>query len=199
MVYLYANLTSLNSNNTKEIKEIFARRSFLPEHQNSLWKIERGFVRTFTYLEDGTTVALGLWGPGDIVGKSLSKLEPYQMECLTKVEAAVLPLQEWTQLTETLLTHIQQAQELMVIRSHKKVDTMLIKLLAWLSKKFGSEVEKGRLIDMRLTHEDLAEMLGSTRVTITRVLGQFEQEGLIARLSLHRIVLKEEEIWYYEI
>ncbi|MBN3906903.1 MAG: Crp/Fnr family transcriptional regulator [Nostoc sp. NMS1] len=196
MVSLYANLTSLNSNNTKEI---FARRSFLPEHQNGLWKIETGFVRTFTYLEDGTTVALGLWGPGDIVGKSLSKLEPYQMECLTKVDATVLPVEEWTQLTETLLAHIQQAQELMVIRSHKKVDTMLIKLLAWLSKKFGSEVEKGRLIDMRLTHEDLAEMLGSTRVTITRVLGQFEQEGLINRLSLHRIVVREEEIWYYEI
>ncbi|ACC83714.1 Crp/Fnr family transcriptional regulator [Nostoc punctiforme] len=196
MVSLYANLTSLNSNNTKEI---FARRSFLPEHPKGLWKIETGFVRTFTYLEDGTTVALGLWGPGDIVGKSLSKLEPYQMECLTKVEAIVLPIEEWTQLTETLLAHIQQAQELMVIRSHKKVDTMLIKLLAWLSKKFGSEVEKGRLIDMRLTHEDLAEMLGSTRVTITRVLGQFEQEGLIARLSLHRIVVREEDIWYYEI
>ena len=81
-----------------------------------------------------------MWGPGDIVGKTLSKLEPYQMECLTKVEATVLPLEEWAQLTETLLAHIQQAQELMVIRSHKKVDTMLIKLLAWLSTKvwFGS-------------------------------------------------------------
>ncbi|MCC5606968.1 Crp/Fnr family transcriptional regulator [Nostoc sp. CHAB 5834] len=196
MVALYTSLSSSTSNNTKEI---FARRSFLPEHQNGLWKIETGFVRTFTYLEDGTTVALGLWGPGDVVGKALSKLDPYQMECLTKVEATVLPLEEWSQLTETLLTHVHQAQELMVIRSHKKVETMLIKLLAWLSKKFGSEVEKGRLIDMRLTHEDLAEMLGSTRVTITRILGQFEQEGLIARFSLHRIVLREEEIWYYEI
>ncbi len=196
MMALYTSLSSSTSNNTKEI---FARRSFLPEHQNGLWKIETGFIRTFTYLEDGTTVALGLWGPGDVVGKALSKLDPYQMECLTKVEATILPLEEWSQLTETLLTHIQQAQELMVIRSHKKVETMLIKLLAWLSKKFGSEVEKGRLIDMRLTHEDLAEMLGSTRVTITRILGQFEQEGLINRLSLHRIVLREEEIWYYEI
>jgi CRP-like cAMP-binding protein len=52
---------------------------------------------------------------------------------------------------------------------------------------------------MRLTHEYLAEMLGSTRVTVTRILGQFEQEGLIERLSLHRIILKEEDIWYYEI
>lgn len=191
--------SGLQKQNSKITKNIFTRRSFLPEQKNSLWKIETGFVRTFTYLEDGTTVALGLWGPGDIVGRALSRLEPYQMECLTKVEATILPLDTWDQRTETLLAHIQQAEELMVIRSYKKVDTMLIKLLAWLSQKFGSEVEKGRLIDMRLTHEDLAEMLGSTRVTITRILGQFEQEGLIDRLSLHRIVLKEEDIWYYEI
>ena len=194
---LYSVVTT--SKASKNTKQIFTRRSFLPEHQSLLWQIESGFVRTFTYLEDGTTVALGLWGPEDIVGSSLSRLQPYQMECLTKVEARILPLEEWEQPTQTLLHHIQQAEELMVIRSYKKVDTMLLKLLAWLSKKFGLQVEKGRLIDMRLTHEDLAEILGSTRVTITRILGQFEQEGLIDRLSLHRIVLREEDIWYYEI
>ncbi|MBD2384282.1 Crp/Fnr family transcriptional regulator [Cylindrospermum sp. FACHB-282] len=191
--------TSLTNSSSKNAQNFFTRRSFLPEQKNALWKIERGFVRTFTYLEDGTTVALGLWGTGDIVGLALSKIKPYQIECLTKVEATILPLDDYSELTETLLIHIQQAEELMVIRSYKKVETMLIKLLAWLSQKFGSEVEKGRLIDMRLTHEDLAELLGSTRVTITRILGQFEQEGLINRLSLHRIVVREEEIWYYEI
>jgi CRP-like cAMP-binding protein len=191
--------SSLSNPSTRNAKQHFTRRSFLPDHQNILWQIEKGFVRTFTYLEDGTTVALGLWGPGDTVGKALSKMEPYQMECLTKVEVKALSIEEWYQPQETLLAHIQQAEELMVIRSYRKVDIMLIKLLAWLSKKFGCEVEQGRLIDMRLTHEDLAEMLGSTRVTITRILGQFEEEGLIDRLSLHRIVVREEEVWYYEI
>lgn len=191
--------SSLSNPSIRSAKQHFTRRSFLPEHHNILWQIEKGFVRTFTYLEDGTTVALGLWGPGDTVGKILSRMEPYQMECLTKVEVSTIPIEEWYQPKDTLLAHIQQAEELMVIRSYKKVDIMLIKLLAWLSKKFGSEVEKGRLIDMRLTHEDLAEMLGSTRVTITRILGQFEDEGLIDRLSLHRIVVREEDIWYYEI
>jgi CRP-like cAMP-binding protein len=196
MVSLYSSISNPPRQNSQQV---FTRRSFLPAQPNRLWKIEAGFVRTFTYLEDGTTVALGLWGRGDIIGKTLSKVEPYQMACLTKVAATVLPLEEWCQPTETLLAHIQQAEELMIIRSYKKVDTMLIKLLAWLSKKFGHEIQQGRLIDMRLTHEDLAEMIGSTRVTITRILGQFEQEGLIDRLSLNRIVLREEDIWYYEI
>jgi CRP-like cAMP-binding protein len=42
-------------------------------------------------------------------------------------------------------------------------------------------------------------MLNSTRVTITRILTQLEEQGLISRLPLHRIVLKEEELWHYEI
>jgi CRP-like cAMP-binding protein len=179
--------------------KLFARRSFLPEQANSLWKIDHGFVQTFTYLEDGTTIALGVWSSGDMVGQALSKLNPYQIECLTPVTATIVPIDGWYQLTDVLLTHLQQAEELIVIRSHRKVEIMLVKLLIWLSKKFGSEVDQGRLIDMRLTHEDLANLIGSTRVTVTRILGDFEQQGLIDRLSLHRIVLKQEDIWYYEI
>jgi CRP-like cAMP-binding protein len=171
----------------------------LPSKKNALWQIKAGFVITYTYLEDGTTVALGLWGPGDLVGELLSTMKPYQIECLSKVEAKIVPVDDWNQLTNTLLNHIQKAEELMVIRSHKKVETMLIRLLAWLSKKFGSEVQAGRLIDMPLTHEDLAILINSTRVTITRILGQLEQEGLINRLSQHRIIVKQEDIWYYEI
>ncbi|MEA5576861.1 Crp/Fnr family transcriptional regulator [Anabaena sp. UHCC 0451] len=191
--------TGLRQTSTYSDRQHFTRRSLLPIKKNALWQIESGFVLTYTYLEDGTTVALGLWGPGDVVGELLSKMKPYQMECLTTVEATILPVDDWHQLTETLLHHIQQAEELMLIRSHKKVETMLMQLLAWLSKKFGSQVEQGRLIDMRLTHEDLAALITSTRVTITRLLGQLEQEGLIDRLSLNRIVVRQEDIWYYEI
>jgi CRP-like cAMP-binding protein len=179
--------------------KFFARRTLLPEEIDSLWKIETGFVRTFTYLEDGTTVALGIWGQGDVVGQPLSKLNPYQIECLTPVTATIVPVTSWDQMTDILLSHIQQAEELTVIRGQKRVEMMLVKLLMWLYKKFGSEVNEGRMIDMRLTHEDLANLLGTTRVTVTRILGELEQQGLINRLSLHRIVLREDHIWYYEI
>ncbi len=184
---------------SKNTVQYFSRRSLLPQQTHTLWKIETGVVRTFTYLEDGTSVTLGVWGSGDIVGKALSKVEPYQIECLTKVQVTIFDFQGWDQIADVLLAHIQQAEELMIVRGYKTVDIMLIKLLTWLSKRFGREVEQGRLIDMRLTHEDIAELLGSTRVTITRILRQLEQEGFIHRLSLHRIVLREEEIWHYEI
>jgi CRP-like cAMP-binding protein len=177
----------------------FKPRSFLPVKQNSLWKIETGVVRVMTWHEDGTLVILGIWGRGDMVSRAFSKVEPYQIECLTKVEAVILPIEGWFPLTEVLLAHIEQAEELTVIRSYKTVELMLVKLLAWLAKKFGREIETGHLIDLRLTHQDIADLLNSTRVTITRILTQLEEQGLIHRLPLHRIVLKEEELWHYEI
>jgi CRP-like cAMP-binding protein len=177
----------------------FAPRSLLPLETESCWKIETGVVRALSWLEDGTVVTLGLWGAGEIVGKALAQIDPYQLECLTKVEATRLQIGDWQQTQAALLAHIQQAGELTLIRSHRRVDMMLLKLLNWLGKRFGRQVEQGQLIDLRLTHQDLAEMLGSTRVTITRTLNQLEQQGLIRRLSLQRIVLQEDEVWHYEI
>lgn len=174
-------------------------RSVLPLKPSRFWKIEAGFVRTVTWHEDGTLVTLGVWGAGDIVGQAFSKIEPYQIECLSRVEAIILPMEECLPMTDVLLSHIQQVEELMVIRSYKTVEIMLIKLLGWLTSRFGRVVEQGHLIDLRLTHQDIADLLNSTRVTITRALTQLEAQGLIHRLSLHRIVLKEEQIWHYEI
>ncbi|NJL63457.1 MAG: Crp/Fnr family transcriptional regulator [Methylacidiphilales bacterium] len=174
-------------------KQLFSRRGFLPSGQNNLWYIQSGVVRTMTYLEDGTAVTLGIWSDGDIVGDALSTIEPYIIECLTSVEVTPFRLGENHRLMKTLTSHIEQTEELMVIRSQKTIDSMLIKLLAWLAKKFGKTVEKGQLIDLRITNQDIADMLGPTRVTISRALSQLEEQGVIQRLPLHRIVLCEEE------
>ncbi|XZO04104.1 MAG: helix-turn-helix domain-containing protein [Microcoleus sp.] len=44
-----------------------------------------------------------------------------------------------------------------------------------------------------------SEYLCITRVTVTRALGNFEQQGLIQRLSIHRIILQDSQVWHYEI
>lgn len=192
-------VVSLPSRNFDEkFPHTFPRRSHLPNRNNALWKIESGIVRTVTWLEDATIITLGLWGPGDTIGKPISKCDPFQIESLTQVKATLLPAEDWLN-RDILLNHIQQVEEFMVMRGYKKVDFMLYKLLNWLGKKFGSEVEKGHLIDMNLTHQDIAEIIGTSRVTITRTLGIFEQQGLIERLPLHKMIVRPSEVWHYEI
>ena len=177
----------------------FDRRALIPLKENILWQIEVGVVRTSTLLEDGELITFGLWGPGDIVGKILAGVSTYQVDCLSQVKACPLVLSPNQSLAKTTFNHLQQLQELTIIRSYKRVEVMLLRLLSWLAQKFGQEVKTGQLIDLRMTHQDLADMLGSTRVTITRTLSQLEQQGLIERLSLHQIILREEDMWHYEI
>lgn len=178
----------------------FARRSLLPLGQDYLWRIETGVVRTLTWLADGTNVTLGLWGSGDVVSRALSKAEPYQIECLTPVEATLLPLDRWNSVNEALIHHIQQFQEFLEILHCRSVEASLLRLLIWLAKKFGHQVEQGQLIELRLTHQEIAETIGTTRVTVTRLLNDFEKQGLIERLPHKFIVLHEQQpFWHYEI
>ncbi|MBD2455700.1 Crp/Fnr family transcriptional regulator [Nostoc sp. FACHB-87] len=169
--------------------KIFARKEIIPLRNEVIWRIERGAVRTLTWAEDGTFITLGYWGPGDLIGSPLSKVKPYQIECLTSVEVSIVPAYLWHQDMAGLFSHIQQSEELLSIVHLKPISLRLWKFLVWLSDKFGRDVEQDRVIDINITHQEIAEVLNTTRVTITRLLQQFEEEGVLLRYK-RRIILR---------
>lgn len=170
-------------------QRLFTRREVIPPRNDLLWRIERGAVRTLTWSEDGTFITLGYWGSGDLIGYPLSRVKPYQIECLTSVEVSVVPPHLWNQDVDALLSHIQQAEELLGIVHRKPISLRLWLFLVWLSEKFGRDVEQGKLIDLNVTHQEIAEVLNTTRVTVTRLLQQFEEEGTLLRYK-RRIILR---------
>lgn len=177
----------------------FTRRSFLPLRRDALWKIETGVVRTITVLEDGTSVTLGIWGGGDVVGRVLSKANPLQIECVTPVEASILLEPDWHQATEAMILHMRSG-ELMQILHHRQAEASLLQLFAWLANRFGQEVEQGKLIELRLTHQEIADLIGLIRVTVSRLIGDLEKQGVIQRQERHFIVLHDQNpFWHYEI
>lgn len=193
-------VSPLSLNRSAELTSTFARRSLLPLRRDSLWLLKSGVVRTLTVLEDGTSITVGLWGSGDVVGRVLSKANPYQIECLTPVEATLLPAERWQEATEAMILHIQRSGELMEILHCRQAEYSLLRLFSWLAKRFGQEVEQGQLIDLRLTHQDIAEIVGLTRVTVTRLLNAFEKQGIIQRKQRQFIVMHDQApFWHYEI
>ena len=167
----------------------FNRKDWLPLRSDCLWQIETGIVRTLTWDQEGFVATLGVWGAGEVVGQSLSRVQPYQMECLTAVKAKELPLHSGLDgLPDLILAYAQRHEELLSILHCRQAPLRLLQLLEWLSQRFGRTVKQGQLIDLRLTHQELAETIGTTRVTVTRLLGQFEQEGRIRRLGHHFVL-----------
>lgn len=159
----------------------FSRRDSLPEQPDCLWRIERGTVRSMTWSAEGRLTILGYWGPGSVVGQALTRINPYQVECLTNVEASLLSDDLWHQALDTLLLHVQQVEELLSIAYTYPAYQRLLKLLVWLSLKFGRDVDQGKLIDLPLTHQDIAEGIGVARATVTVLLNQLEEQGIIIR------------------
>lgn len=176
------------------MQRTFSRSESIPLQSNTLWQIVRGAVRTVTWNEEGTPTTLGYWGAGDVVGQPLSRIQPYQIECLTSVEASCIPSHQCHQVLDAILLHVQQAEELLSIVRLDRTHCRLEQLLFWLALKFGREVSSGRLIDLRLTHQAIAEAIGTTRVTVTRLLNQFEREGAISRHQRHYIVLHSDRV-----
>jgi len=175
-------------------QQIFTRREVIPLQNDVLWRIDHGAVRTLTWSEDGTFITLGYWGLGDLIGYPLSKVKPYQIECLTGVEISIVPPHLWHQDINALLSHIQQAEDLLSIVHRKPISLRLWQFLVWLSEKFGRDVDKGKLIDLNVTHQDIAEVLNTTRVTVTRLLQQLESEGTVLRHKRRIILLSPNKL-----
>lgn len=59
------------------------------------------------------------------------------------------------------------------------VRTRVLKMLLQLGLRCGSSHEQGLRLNLPLTHQEIADMIGATRQTVSTVLGQLEREALI--------------------
>jgi CRP/FNR family cyclic AMP-dependent transcriptional regulator len=69
-----------------------------------------------------------------------------------------------------------------------RLEERLIHELAVLARDFGRETRAGVLVDLPLTHADLAEFALASRANVARVMKRLEREGLVAK-DARKIVL----------
>jgi CRP-like cAMP-binding protein len=166
----------------------FQRKDLLPLRSAQLWKVESGFLRLLTWDEEGVITTLGFWAKGELIGLALSEDKPYQMECLSAVRVSQLPPDSQS-LQTAVLTYAQRMESLLSIMHSRSLTCRLVKFLDWLSSYYGRPIPEGRILELRLTHQLIAETLGTARVSVTRLMNQFELDGKIQRLRLGQLII----------
>ena len=149
----------------------------LPETLN--WKIQDGYIRTSTWDEDGESIVLGVWGPGDWVTAAYSALKPVEIQCISTVIVEQFQPAA-TDVERLLLQQIQNLEEILQLNRIRSADQRLLTLLAWIGRRFGQVSSRGyrlSLKDMNLTHRNLADICGLTRVTVTKNLNRYKALG----------------------
>src|ERR671916_1751614 len=83
-----------------------------------------------------------------------------------------------------------QYEELVKCLLPRETEVRLAHLLPILAQKFGERQDGQVTIDLRLTHQDLAAMIASTRESVTKVLNEMRNRGVI-EVDSGRVTLKD--------
>jgi CRP/FNR family transcriptional regulator, global nitrogen regulator len=174
------------------------------EYGDALYVLVSGVMKLFRPYSGTKEVTLRLLRPWDIFGHLAFAGETRQRayaeavtECVvTKVpkifvERAVRQEPRVAFKIMTLLElRLVQYEELVKCLLPRETEVRLANLLPLLAQKFGDRRDGVVIIDLRLTHQDLAAMVASTRESVTKVLNEMRARDLI-EVEAGRITLKD--------
>ena len=149
------------------------------------WRVNDGYLRATGRTELAEIFTLGIWGPGEIVMPELLSQQPVELRALSAAT-----VHDWNpdpiERQSCSAIQIRQMGMLLQITRIRPVEARLFNLLAWLGERFGTSTDRGCSVPleaMNLTHRQLAEMASVSRVTVTKALGHFRQQGLLERVG----------------
>lgn len=162
---------------------------------DTLYILKSGRVKIAKITEDGREKTLTIMQPGDFFGEmaifdnlprsataeviddaaSVYTVAKRDFE-RTLMEHPSIALQIMRDLTRRIRQVNQQVEDLAFKDVHERVASTLNHLSQSEGRQIGSKV----LINLKMTHQDLANMVGSSRETVTRALNRLQDEGVIS-------------------
>ena len=167
---------------------------FTPGDPNGhLYFVLVGTVRLYKIYGDYKEATVALLKEGDVFGElSLQEgsgqtvfaqaLSAAQVAVVRKsvlVEVLKRDPELVVKLFSSLYERLKQSEEVIDRLLEREVSARLIKLLQNLGERFGETNGSATVLDMSLTHQDLANMIVSTREAVSKAMGELQREGLI--------------------
>ena len=168
-----------------------------------------GRAKLTTSSTEGKTLIVKIAEPGEVLGASATILgKPYEVSAET-IEPAQLNFIKRDDFLKLLGTNVEvcmhTAQQLSEkyhaaqreIRSlglSQTTSEKLAKLLLDWCARGGEETAKGVRLKVLLTHEEIAQMIGTTRETVTRLLSDFKRKKIIEMKGSSVFVLEKNSL-----
>lgn len=150
--------------------------------------VYRGIAQIQTFHYSGDESVVGLIGPMMPFSRTFTDLDAYYVHALTDVDLLRFSWQDVQKspklamtMNQLLVRRLQQTEILLTLQNKSKLDERLLRLLIFLAREFGKESSEGIRIDIRLTHQQIANIVGTTRVTVTRLIGEFKRKSLLSK------------------
>jgi CRP-like cAMP-binding protein len=191
-----------------EIKEIPRRQViYLPgDPGESVYFINGGRVKCSKVTRDGKELTLAYRGAGQMFGELAVVDGSPREEMAEAMKNAIITEVPRELFRELLLSDANLAFNFACIVGERRkqletklehlvfrdVQAKLAALLLELGEEYGVETEEGLQIGLKITHQEMANLIGSTRETISLTLAQFKKKGLL-NMDGRTVVLIDQE------
>ena len=204
-------VTSLNLNINSNIKskvqakykkngwQKYGRGDEIYASDFGVWRVDRGIVQLSRIGADGNEVIVGfITTNGTFENNLFGSLVAYRAIALSDVDLQYFSQQNIADsptLAKSLLVsfgdRLIKTQQLLTISLINNKKERLRKLLLILKEEIGIPTADGVRLQIRFTQQHLANIIGTTRVSITRILKDFKSQGLISLDTERHIVIKK--------
>lgn len=176
------------------------------DNKKKLYLLAEGRVKLTMLSREGKEKVLTILQEGDIFGEiSLFDQDPHPLTAEALEESQLLII-SWEDLESIIMKRPELALKIIEAMAKKtRLLTSQVKelvfqdaggrlasLLLRFAREFGVEVNSGKMIELVLTHQEIANLIGTSRVTVTKLINQFINEGII-KIYKRKIVILDKE------
>jgi CRP-like cAMP-binding protein len=168
--------------------------------------VASGSVAVCRTLSDGRETILSILKEGECFGEMSmfdSSLRSASIKTLTDVEVGSISRDDFLEMLDrnprvgrllavALSERLRAANALVATTTAQDARARVASLLLNLCGRFGEPAENGIRITLRLTHVEMAHMIGTSRETVNRTLNKFWDERLIDRRNTRLVVVDVE-------
>jgi len=174
----------------------------------TFYLILTGSVAIVRVAPDGRETILSILKERDFFGEMSifdTAVRAASVRTLTEVEVGAIEREDFLALIDrsprigrllviALSERLRAANKLISASTSQDIRSRLASLLLNLSTNFGEQVPAGTRITLRLTNQEMANMIGTTRETVNRTLNRFWDERLIDMRTAHVVIVEHEKL-----
>ncbi|WP_287129108.1 Crp/Fnr family transcriptional regulator [Candidatus Cyanaurora vandensis] len=176
------------------LEDLYRERTLVPYkagevivlRPRELGVVYRGVIQLLTLHASGDEVLLGLLGPMMPLGLPLTILDTYQAVALTDGNLLRVSWEEAQhsprfahEINLQLTRRLHQTEALLALAGKRRVLERIQGFMLLLGHEFGQITPDGLRVEIRLTHQQIANAMGTTRVTVTRLLSTLRAQGFL--------------------
>ncbi len=166
---------------------------FENEEGDFFFTILEGRIKVTILGDDGREVILSMLGPGDFFGEmALLDNETRSATAIAVEESELLSLhrndfQSVLNDNKSITSALIRVLSARLRRANHQISTLALldvygrvaRVIVDMAREEGKRLRDGRIAFRRATHQEIANRIGTTRETVTRMLKDLERQGLI--------------------